>query len=322
MNPEKSDKNSGRFLAVLKSRTKELRYHITDEILSNVNHSTALLQASLGNELIIATFIPMIPQLIFDQVKKRIFDKEIPDLGDRLHSVNEKLNHEFINSIEGRRLFQKSVEEIISNSDDKKIEYLKQFITSSFTLEDPQEIKLKKYREILIQMTSLDIKLLELFCKPQKFIQELRSIKHKRDDKRKTTYQLLLPEDLNDYHFKIDEGLFRASYKSLINWGFIQHKNKKLLKEDVVGPDETATYTLGSYWNIGQANFFISKDRRHARKYLKENQSASLNKDETIEVALSALTMEFVTNFGWEFMCMIDDSIQLVDSNEDVELHI
>ena len=32
--------------------------------------------------------------------------------------------------------------------------------------------------------------------------------------------------------------------------------------------------------------------------------------------------MAFVTNFGWEFMCMIDDSIKLVGSNEDVELDI
>lgn len=320
MSIEKSDKNKQKFLDALRTKTKELGSAISIELLENINHTTTLLQASIGNELVIATFIPMIPQLIFDKIKKRIFDKEIADLGNRLHKVKDELNYEFINSIEGRRLFQKTVEEIITNAEDEKIEYFKQFITTSFTLEKPQELKLKKFREILLQMTTFDVKLLQLFCKSQKFIHELRPIKDKLNDEGKATYQLLLPIDLNDYYFKLDEGLFSASYNSLINWGLIQHKNKKLDKKDEVEPDNTAVYTLDNYWGFGQADFYVAKDRRHARKFLKEKQSENLTEDEIIKICLSALTMAFVTNFGWDFMCMVDPSIKPVSIDENVEL--
>lgn len=315
-----NDDKKSNFLEKIKTKSKEFGIVITSELLDNLNQTTSLLQASLGNELVIATFAPMIPQLIFDEVKKRLFTIEIADLGNRLSQVKQDLNHDFINSDEGRKLFQQSVEEIINNAEKDKIEYIKKFITSSFTLEDPQEIKLKKYREILIQMTSLDIQLLQLFCKPQEFIHQLRPIKNKLEDEGKATYQLLLPIDMHDYNFKVDEGLFLASYKSLTNWNLIHHENKKFKKEDEVEPENTAIYTLDNYWGVGQADYYITHDRRHAKKSLKDNSKVCHSKDAIVEMSLSALTMAFVTNFGWDLMCMIDESIQPVSIDEDLEL--
>lgn len=313
------DKKS-HFLEKFKTKSKELGFEITSELITSLSQTTSLLQASIGNELVIATFAPMIPKLIYDEVTKRLFVTEVSDLGNRLDAIKDKLNYQFIQSDEGSRLFQKIVEEMLTNSEEEKIEYLKRFITSSFVLEHPEELKVKKFREILTQTSSLDLKLLQLFCKPQKFIHELIPTKNKLFAERKAIDQLLLPIDLNDYCFKVDEGLFHTSYTSLINWGLIQHKNQKLNKNDDAEPDNTAIYTLQSYWGFGQGNFYIKKDRRHARKYLKEKHSENVAGDEIIEACLSSLTMAFVTNFGWDFMCMIDDSIQSVNTDENLEL--
>lgn len=50
MSLKKSDKNS-KFLDALKAKTKELGSEISTELLENINLTTTLLQASLGNEL-------------------------------------------------------------------------------------------------------------------------------------------------------------------------------------------------------------------------------------------------------------------------------
>lgn len=308
------------FLEKIQTQSKALGFALTSEVSNQFGSVISGLQASLGHELVIATFGPMILQLILDKAKQKLFVTEISDLGNSLNKVSDQLNLDFINSDEGRKLFQQSVEEIINNAEKDKIEYIKKFITSSFTLGDPQEIKLKKYREILIQMTSLDVQLLQLFCKPQKFIHELRSIKNKLEDEEKDTYQLLLPIELNDYNFKVDEGLFQVSYNYLINWGLIEHKNSKFKDREEVEPINTAVYTLDSYWSFFLADSIIKKDRRHARKYLKQKSLEKLGEDKGIESCLSALTMAFVTNFGWELMCMIDTSIYPVNKTEDLEL--
>jgi hypothetical protein len=195
------------FIKLAKSKSKELGQTITSIALENINSITSTMQASLGNELIIATVIPMIPSLALDEVKKRIFDTEMQDLGQKLYHNRDQLNHNFIESVEGRKLFQDILQEIINKSEQEKIQYQKQFLVSSFILETPDQLKLKKYREILLQMTSLDVKLLHLFCEPEDFIRQLRITKYKLHEEQGGDTQLLLPMNLNDYHFKVDEGL-------------------------------------------------------------------------------------------------------------------
>ncbi len=278
--------------------------------------------ASLGSFVVgdpTGIVFPVILESANLTIRKR-FLKHFPDLVEKLNREKSKMNEDFFKSDMGQDLLRETINHIVKETNEEKIEFLKKFIMTSYTLDDPQEIKLKKYEVILTQMNSLDIQLLQLFCKPQKFTHELRIIKNKLDDEGKATYQLLLPDDLNDYNFKVDEGLFLASYKSLINWGLIQHQNIKLEKKDEVKPENTAVYTLNSYWGIGQADYYTAKDRRHARKILKENSQLVHDEERTVEISLSALTMAFVTNFGWEFMCMIDKSIQPISIDEDLEL--
>jgi len=184
--------DSYNFIERAKSKTKELGYNITQEALEHINEITLSLQSAIGNELVLATFIPMIPSLIIDEAKRRIFDREVLDLGNRLDSVRDIINHKFIQSDEGRKIFQTLIEEIIHKSEQGKIQHLKQFIVFSYTQENPNELLLRNYRRILLQMDFVHIQLWGTLIQPSEIIQ-----KYVDSKERPSNEQLHIPYDFN-----------------------------------------------------------------------------------------------------------------------------
>ena len=74
---EEEHSKKSHFLEKFKTKSKELGFEITSELITSLSQTTSLLQASIGNELVIATFAPMIPKLIYDEVTKRLFLTEV-----------------------------------------------------------------------------------------------------------------------------------------------------------------------------------------------------------------------------------------------------
>jgi len=288
---EKKDKQN--FIELAKNKAKELGISVTDAALNHVNEITALLQASIGNELVLATFVPMIPSLIADKVKRKIFDKHVSNLGNRLNEHFADLNKDFIQSLEGRRIFQNLIEEIINKADEKKIEYLKNFIISVYIDKDPQEVVIRRSRTILLQMDQSHIQLLSALVKPARII---RKAVEDKPNPRKSHF--FMPGDFNKYFMKLPDSVFESLYNDLKNWGLVDDQHDT--RSD--GEQKGVYTTQVGFWKKNQVLHYGKIKRKHSKKFVEENlEITQLNRIDQTILGLTSITINYITDFGWEF---------------------
>ncbi len=289
----KEKKNKQNFIELAKNKAKELGISVTQEALIYVNEITAYLQASIGNELVLATFVPMIPSLIADEVKRKIFDKHVSNLGNRLNDHSVDLNRDFIQSLEGRRIFQNLIDEIINKADEKKIEYLKNFIISAYTDKDPQEVFIRRSRTILLQMDQSHIQLLSALIKPAEIIR--KAVDDKENPSRE---QFFIPGDFNKYFLNLPDSIFESLYNDLKNWGLVDDRHDSGADEDQKG-----VYTMQiGFWTKNQVLHYGKIKREHSKKFADENLVVERQHgiEQTI-LGLICITINHVSDFGWEF---------------------
>lgn len=157
----------------------------------------------------------MIPSLLYDTVKREIFENDISDLGKRLFEEREKINKDFINSLLGRKIFKDIINEIFEETDKYKIEYLKQFLLNSYIRIDTNNQEKSEILEILKSLQPTQLQILRALVNPEdtvdKIIQKWRSQRHP---------SWALRDDLNDI-FQLDMEFFNRSISKLESSGLI-----------------------------------------------------------------------------------------------------
>lgn len=287
-------RNSKSFIELAKAKSNELGHNIAQKSLEHIDKITTTLQACIGNELVIATFIPMIPSLIVDEVKRRVFDKEISDLGEQLNSHRDKLNLQFIQSDEGRKIFQTLIDEILSRADGEKIHYLKKFIVSSYTQENPSDVISRHYRNILLQMDSIHLQILSVISNPQSMALDIikKTLSENKDSfKIVSSYNQIL---------KIDPTIFAKSIRELSGWSILspdyqesQHQITDTPNPKKLAPTKKPAYAL-----------------KHTQTYAESwwNRDHNYSSEELASLHITTQTLDRITDFGWRFIQMVKDN--------------
>lgn len=165
----KKDKET--FLKKLREKLSETGINAKIDILQVIANSTHLMASVVGNEIVIATFMPMIPSLIFDEVKRRVFNTEISDLGNKINKVKDIINPEILESPKGRKLFQNTMQEILEQTDKEKIDSLKALFVNSLINTDVDVENKEILLNILRNLTVRHIKFLKMFYDPPKYVE-------------------------------------------------------------------------------------------------------------------------------------------------------
>lgn len=230
-------------------------------------------------------------------VRKR-FLKHFPDLMKRLENEKGRIDQEFVKTETGQQILRDTLREIIRQSDEEKIEALKSFLVSSYLHTNHDELLLKRYHKILLQMDLTHIRILAAFTDPEEVIRQIMKNKNDRHP------QLFIPIDFNKYYLKLPEVIFSSAFLELKNWGLIEHKSPS---DDV----DNVIYTMQeSYWGKYQVAKNISKERIHSYSFYEKAfaEGRIYGTNEKITLALSCLCLNFITNFGWDLTQLIKNS--------------
>lgn len=241
---------------------------------------------------------PLILECADSSVRKR-FLKHVPDLINRLEDKKSQINYEFLKNEKGQRLLKETLREIIKEEEEEKIEALKRFLVSTVIKQNVDELRTTKYHKLLVQMDSAHIQILGVMTEPQTAIKKIISEKPKQEN----NDQLFIPDDFNKYFLKMEESIFKSSVNDLKNWDLISHKNSS--------KEEYEIYTMQeSYWGRYQVEANISSGRTHSKMLWEETfaEGRTYGKDEKIVLALSCLTVNFITNYGWDFVQRIKNT--------------
>lgn len=210
--------NSDRNLILkIKDRAKEAGIIAKNSFWGWLDKTTYLLPHVVGNELVMAATLPLVPSLIVDTYKRERFQTHVSDLGKRLYDSKEELNSEFIKSVYGRKSFEDTIKSILDETEKEKIESLKNFLLNSYKQQEPDEMLTRFYFDRLCEMDVRHIQILLFFENP---ISNLEIIFNKR--KQNNMLHVDLPKDLNTYCLKWHDKLFESAFEDLRDWGFIQ----------------------------------------------------------------------------------------------------
>jgi len=225
------------FLPKIKDKAKELGFRVTDEIYQCIQKSTVLLPSIVGSDLVIATFVPMIPSLVYDIVKRELFEKNIPDLAELLKQNRNNLNLDFIQSPLGREIFQKTVNQMLEYSKQEKIRHLKLFLINVYSSNNPDEELIQNCQKILLNMEQIHIKLLTILRTPEQILRniaEQRKQNPRNENQQKygkSKYVLYWePEgddDINKFYLKSNNMVYRNGLKDLVTWNILQTEFQK-----------------------------------------------------------------------------------------------
>lgn len=221
----------------IKDKTNELGIQVKQEVFDVLSKSVQFLPSVVGNELVLATFVPMIPSLIYDSVKSAIFEKHIPDLGKRLFDEKENLNKDFINSPFGKKLFKDIIGEILEQTNEEKIEYLKKFLVTSYSDKKSDSELIKAFFKILTNMEPIHIKLLTILKNPKEIMTQVanerkknpRPVEERHYGKKDGAVYWTedLDDDLNNFYLHTEPVIYSNAHKDLVTWNILETKLHK-----------------------------------------------------------------------------------------------
>lgn len=204
------NENQGTFLVKFKERAKEFGILAKQEFCEMVGKSVELFSASIGNELVLATFVPMIPSLVVDHIKQEIFKEHMPDLATRLLTEQRNLDEKYIQSREGQKLFKDTIKQILDETNDEKIEFLKKFLVNSYVLPDTaSEIKYQ-FLVTLSALTPIELSILRIMFNPTSHVEKIVDEIKPYDGH----IRFSIKDDLCEY-LQLNEILFEKSVSNL-----------------------------------------------------------------------------------------------------------
>ena len=199
----------------------------------------------------------------------------------------------FIQSDEGRKIFQTLIEEILNKADDEKIHFLKKFIIFSYTQEKPSEVISRHYRNILLQMDSIHLQILSVISNPQNV--SLDIIK-KTLSEGKDSFKIV--DNYNQF-LKINYTIFTKSVRELSGWSILlpDYKESQHQIIDTPDPKKLAPTKKPQF------------SRKHVQIFAESwwNKNHNFSAEQLASFHISTQTLDRITDFGWKFIQMIRD---------------
>jgi hypothetical protein len=149
-------------------------------------------------------------------IRKRVL-KHFPDLVEKLDREKIDLNMTFIKSELGQQLLRDTIKAFTKETEDRKIEKLKDFLISTYRQQNPDEAFTRASSKRLLEMDSIHMQILSAFNNPENTLRSICS--QKKPDGQ--TIKLEIAKDLNPYFLKMDDSIFSSALKELENWGIL-----------------------------------------------------------------------------------------------------
>jgi len=159
--------------------------------------------------------------------------KHIPDLANKMEAIGI-LNQKYVESEEGRKLLKDTMKQIIHETNEDKIEYLKQFLVKSYSNENTNTERITNYFKILSNMEPIHMKLLSVMRNPREIILavcEQRKQNPRPEGKRPygkldsaTFWEDDGRDDLNEFYLQSDPLVYINGCQDLITWNIIKSR--------------------------------------------------------------------------------------------------
>lgn len=192
---------------------------------------------------------PMVMQCSDYLIRER-FLKHFPDLVTKLAAEKSRINEEFLKSPEARELLRDVLGEIIKQTDEEKIEYLKKFLLNSYAMVDMNYQEINEFLEILKSFQPTQLQILNILVNPQvtveKIIEKWRLQRHQT---------WALRDDLMDI-LQLDKEFFNRSISKLESFGLISPASGSMLIQWDTGKyveeslDSTRTQMITKYQKL------------------------------------------------------------------------
>lgn len=179
----------------------------------------------------IGFFLPFILQSANVIIRKRLL-KHIPDLANKLQENKEKLHLEFIQGEIGQKLLRDTIQQIIHETNEEKINHLKSFLINAYSDDGDKEVILSCQKAFL-NMEPIHIKLLSIIKNPKEILREVAEKRKKEprklDEMRygKLDYvlywePLASDDDINKFYLHADPILYQNGLKDLVTWNILE----------------------------------------------------------------------------------------------------
>ncbi len=177
----------------------------------------------------------LIPLIIdaSDIVIRKKFLKHLPDLASRISAI-DNLNHRFAESEQVQKLLKDTMKEIIHETNEGKIEYLKQFLVKSYSDENSDTERVTNFFKILLNMEPIHMKLLSVLRNPRDIMVEVskQRIQNPRPEEKRpygksdsaTFWKEDGIDDLNEFYLHSDPLVYINGHKDLVTWNIIANQ--------------------------------------------------------------------------------------------------
>jgi len=221
-----SENNEERFLIRLQDKIKDKVQPLgwlTTEAGRHVMRSVAMIGSfALGDPT--GFILPMIVETADITVRKR-FIKHVPELVNTLESNRDHLNFEFIKTDLGQKILRDSISNIINETEEEKIQFMKNFLLHSYKQENPDDVFIRTCFSLLSRMDSVHLQILSTFSNPKIPLEKVCHEKiNNYVENTGYDYTINLWTDWNPYYFKIDPEVYNNILKELLNWNIL-HKH-------------------------------------------------------------------------------------------------
>lgn len=227
--PESNDKT----VEAISNELKKKLSQVGSWIFSSDGLKISKIISSLGSFVVgepIGFLLPFIIESTDIVIRKR-FLKHFPDLVDKLQKNKDKMNLEFVRGEIGQELLRETIQKMIHETNEEKINHLKSFLINAYS-KDSDEAIIKNCQKILLNMDPIHIKILSILRNPEKILRDVAENRKQNPRSEneslygKNQYVLywepLADDDINMYYLKTNPMLYENSLKDLVTWNILE----------------------------------------------------------------------------------------------------
>ena len=165
---------------------------------------------------------------------RRRFIEHVPDLIHQLDQKKPQLNREYMHSPDGQKLLKNVLRNMIQETNEEKIKYLKQFLVTGYTRKDTDLELTNMFFKILIDMEPIHIKLLGVLKNPREIIFNVadtrRETPRPENDRPYGKDDCVVCwsedkyDDLNQFYLQSDLTVYSNAHNDLVIWNILKAK--------------------------------------------------------------------------------------------------
>lgn len=224
------------YLENIRSQLREKISNTTTWIYSSEGKSLTKIIASIASFVVGDPTGFVLPFIIesSDIIVRRRFLKHSSDLVNRLEENREHLNLNYVMSPEGQKMLKDTLRNIIQESNEEKIEYLKKFLLTSYSDKKPNSELINTFFRILTNMEPIHIKLLTVLKNPKEIMMYVANERKKNPrpvEKRPHGKAECVSywseneyDDLNNFYLHSDLVVYSNAHKDLVTWNILETK--------------------------------------------------------------------------------------------------